>query len=435
MPAKGAVVSPPRKKPHCTKCKRPKAGHPRSGCPFVANDKNADTDSNNIADALGFLTISDGTEPTTLAQRKGRHSWGATPSVPVEFEDMQKVLRGRRKTEVLALSQTLDSPPDSELEMSLIPGENDGSGADDGQETSRKGEVHCKDRLEMLSAGGTITTEEINDENADTDSNNSADAYGRRSLGVTTPSVPVEFEDMKKVLRGRRRSEKTAAFARSQTLDSLPDSELEMLLIPGENDGLTADDGQETSRKGVHWTDRLEMLLGKRREVLPGTLATPWSSSDSVPDDQRPGITSSSSNASTQSTDKISSTEVVSPSSISAPRPPARTMSMEQRAGYMNHLEELSTAKAYMVSNADLAVLKEQPPKGLYTKILTDDDGRNVVVVGRDEESTEELYQTFNAEKKRAGNPNLSSAAGTVVGAVATFTALAAMLYGGNAEL
>ncbi|KAL4076275.1 hypothetical protein J3A83DRAFT_2165678 [Scleroderma citrinum] len=28
--------SPPRRTPHCTKCGRPRAGHPRSGCPYVA---------------------------------------------------------------------------------------------------------------------------------------------------------------------------------------------------------------------------------------------------------------------------------------------------------------------------------------------------------------------------------------------------------------
>ncbi|KAE9404917.1 hypothetical protein BT96DRAFT_916579 [Gymnopus androsaceus JB14] len=306
-PAKSAAVSeldtlvtPTRKAPHCTKCNRPRAGHPRSGCPFVADDENADTNSSNIADALGSLTITGGTEPKTPTQRKGR-----------------------------------------------------------------------------------------------------------RSLGVTTPSVPVEFEDMKKVLRERRRSEKTAALVPSQTLDSLPDSELEMLLIPGEKDGVGADDRQETNRKGeVHWKDRLEMLstggtittkeIGKPRAVMPGTLITPWSSLASVPDDQKPVISSSSSSASIPSTDTIISIEVVSPSSTSTPRPLARTMSMEERAGFMNHLEELSTAKAYMVSNADLAVLKEQTPKGF---IYEEEEGRSL---------------------------NLSSAAGgVIVGAVATFTGLA----------
>ncbi|PSR73425.1 hypothetical protein PHLCEN_2v10717 [Hermanssonia centrifuga] len=35
----------PRKVPHCTKCKRPRAGHPRSGCPYMDNSDTPSTTS------------------------------------------------------------------------------------------------------------------------------------------------------------------------------------------------------------------------------------------------------------------------------------------------------------------------------------------------------------------------------------------------------
>lgn len=80
-------------------------------------------------------------------------------------------------------------------------------------------------------------------------------------------------------------------------------------------------------------------------------------------------------------------------------------------------------------------------PKGLYTKLLIDEnERRNILVVGQDEEATEKLYKTLEAEKQRAeGGIKFSSGTGlinlvsklaskilsAVVGAVARFTRLA----------
>lgn len=51
----------PRKAPQCSKCKRPKAGHPRSGCPFVDSPsheaKAQDRPDNHLSDALGSMTL------------------------------------------------------------------------------------------------------------------------------------------------------------------------------------------------------------------------------------------------------------------------------------------------------------------------------------------------------------------------------------------
>ncbi|KAJ3797540.1 hypothetical protein GGU11DRAFT_64637 [Lentinula aff. detonsa] len=318
------LATPTRKIPHCSKCNRPRAGHPRSGCPFITptNEIASDRSRINLTDAMGSMTI-DGEEtaPVTPARRKGRRS--------------------------------LDSVP---------------------------------------------------------------------------PSVPVEFEDMKQILRERRRSEKAAALAPTQTLESLTDSDLEALLLPGDKD--VSDDGKgdsgevgEEERKIVHWKDRIEMLStgGTRttRAIMP---------------DSKEGITDimDSQSTSTSSSTETISVEVVSPSSTSAPHPLARTMSMEERAGFMANLEELSSAKAYVLNRVDLAALKNQTPKGLYTRYLMDESnaGHDVVIVGRDEVDTERLYHTLDADRQRAkyakrGVDIKSAASGAVVGAVATFTGLA----------
>ncbi|KAF8622151.1 hypothetical protein AX15_007269 [Amanita polypyramis BW_CC] len=58
------ITTPTRKAPHCRKCKRPKAGHPRSGCPYVEENKPASTreataePDHAITNALSSLHIS-----------------------------------------------------------------------------------------------------------------------------------------------------------------------------------------------------------------------------------------------------------------------------------------------------------------------------------------------------------------------------------------
>ena len=51
----------PRKAPQCSKCKRPRAGHPRSGCPFVdspsCETKTQDKPDNHLTDALGSMSL------------------------------------------------------------------------------------------------------------------------------------------------------------------------------------------------------------------------------------------------------------------------------------------------------------------------------------------------------------------------------------------
>ena len=86
----------PRKVPHCTQCKRPRAGHPRSGCPYVDSPK-ADQPSNSVAsdvgigltDALGSLQIASAPvglvrerEEETKATIRNRRRLSAQPQLP-----------------------------------------------------------------------------------------------------------------------------------------------------------------------------------------------------------------------------------------------------------------------------------------------------------------------------------------------------------------
>ncbi|EDR12243.1 uncharacterized protein LACBIDRAFT_292738 [Laccaria bicolor S238N-H82] len=86
----------PRKAPHCTKCKRPRAGHPRSGCPYVDSPK-ADQPSNSVAsdvgigltDALGSMQIASAPvalvrerEEETKATIRNRRRLSAQPQLP-----------------------------------------------------------------------------------------------------------------------------------------------------------------------------------------------------------------------------------------------------------------------------------------------------------------------------------------------------------------
>ena len=52
----------PRKTHQCSKCKRPRAGHPRSGCPFVDSPPSSETKTqskpeNHLTDALGSMSL------------------------------------------------------------------------------------------------------------------------------------------------------------------------------------------------------------------------------------------------------------------------------------------------------------------------------------------------------------------------------------------
>ncbi|KAF8076770.1 hypothetical protein FPV67DRAFT_1472628 [Lyophyllum atratum] len=105
----------PRKTPVCSKCKRPRAGHPRSGCPYVDSPSNGRTTqtppvaaAKDIVDALGSMQLS-----------------GSTPE---RDEDTKATIRNRRRSSLAAALApapsllSLDSESQEIVERLLRPG-------------------------------------------------------------------------------------------------------------------------------------------------------------------------------------------------------------------------------------------------------------------------------------------------------------------------
>jgi len=116
----------PRKTPVCSKCKRPRAGHPRSGCPYVDSPSNGSTAQTpprsagkTIEDALGSMQLAS--------------------STPERDEDTKATIRNRRRSslaQAAALAQapsllSLDSESQEIVERLLQPGMFDNDTQDD----------------------------------------------------------------------------------------------------------------------------------------------------------------------------------------------------------------------------------------------------------------------------------------------------------------
>ncbi|KAF8343732.1 hypothetical protein F5887DRAFT_1075608 [Amanita rubescens] len=79
-------TTPTRKLPHCRKCQRPRAGHPRSGCPYVEENNPAPTreataePDNHIAHALNSLHITPENDHNNTAANKENTSVRTRPN-------------------------------------------------------------------------------------------------------------------------------------------------------------------------------------------------------------------------------------------------------------------------------------------------------------------------------------------------------------------
>ncbi|KAK0190461.1 hypothetical protein F5146DRAFT_1044315 [Armillaria mellea] len=84
-------TSTPRKTPQCAQCGRPRAGHPRQGCPYAAAATKDDSppEVTNITDALGSMKIQ--TSPPRHDDPDTADSW--------ELEDIEAAVRQRRRRE------------------------------------------------------------------------------------------------------------------------------------------------------------------------------------------------------------------------------------------------------------------------------------------------------------------------------------------------
>ncbi|KAK7470172.1 hypothetical protein VKT23_001609 [Stygiomarasmius scandens] len=107
----------PRKVPHCSKCGRPRAGHPRSGCPFVGDDEEArdgvgsdngegeseeeGRDVDSAVEALESMDLTGTPSATTKGKKVARRSLGRDSlggkQVEFDLEDTKEAIRERHR--------------------------------------------------------------------------------------------------------------------------------------------------------------------------------------------------------------------------------------------------------------------------------------------------------------------------------------------------
>ncbi|RDB20152.1 hypothetical protein Hypma_012915 [Hypsizygus marmoreus] len=124
----------PRKTPTCTKCKRPRAGHPRSGCPYVDspskdnNVSNATAGEKNLTDALGSMQL-------------------RSPTRERDEETKAFIRNRRRSSHQVAPTQTLlslSSESQEIVERLLQPGMFDDDTDEDNNAGSSEGKTKTK---------------------------------------------------------------------------------------------------------------------------------------------------------------------------------------------------------------------------------------------------------------------------------------------------
>jgi len=84
-----APQSTPRKVPHCTKCHRPRAGHPRQGCPYIDSPSPGKVEED-ITDALESLHIETQNMKVPDVRRPRRSAVKPTPVLEASLESLPR---------------------------------------------------------------------------------------------------------------------------------------------------------------------------------------------------------------------------------------------------------------------------------------------------------------------------------------------------------
>ncbi|KAK1224506.1 hypothetical protein PQX77_012585 [Marasmius sp. AFHP31] len=257
---------------------------------------------------------------------------------------------------------------------------------------------------------------------------------GRRSLTPRELQDGGEPEDTKAVIRERRKSERAArqTVSHAESLASLDSYSAELVA-----NLLQAEDSSDNelpggTQKTVHWDEGIpasNSSNGTERKVKKERIPMPCSFNP-------PSPYSSFAESSAGSRSSIGSARLGNGATSSdvgrgETKPLDRTMSMEARALYLDKLEGKATAQFFMVSDAEVADVQDQVPKGLFIRTLpagAGNPGQNIIVVGRNEGDVEKLYQSLKKDgepTRRRSSGFGMAASGAVVGAVATFAGLA----------
>jgi hypothetical protein len=112
----------PRKVPHCTKCQRPRAGHPRQGCPYTPSpNSRVQPNQLDITESMDSLSIS----PTKMGERRRRPlaQEMTLASLSTESSDiLNRLLEPENKRDPLAsLNNDVDASRSSKLHRKPRP--------------------------------------------------------------------------------------------------------------------------------------------------------------------------------------------------------------------------------------------------------------------------------------------------------------------------
>ena len=250
------------------------------------------------------------------------------------------------------------------------------------------------------------------------------DAMG--SMQLESPSRGRD-EDTKAAIRDRRKS--ANQIIPSQTLLSLSASSqeiVEKLLQPE----LLGNNGNVN----VRWQESLlaTPVKPKPRVKMPGSLFDPSidsSQSQAGTDNKRESPVATEQD---QLTQPATEADFPSPSSTARRHPQllVRSMSIEERDMFLSNLTQSSGAVAHVVPAGDVHNLQASAIKiGFHARVVVNKDKLNreaILVLGRDEDAVQRLYEQVEMERKQSSTSRLGAAAGgAMVGAVGAFAGLA----------
>lgn len=193
-------------------------------------------------------------------------------------------------------------------------------------------------------------------------------------------------------------------------------------------DDLSGDEGQNI--RVAQWQETIQSSTKLSRgsphspTIMPGTLNTPSSSffwPEEIPPEHYIPSTPDGSVATIR----------VSPA---APKPLARSLSVEERNDFLSSLAEASPvvpATVFQFPIHDISTIQLSAMKlGFFSRVIPGQDGVNgYLILGRDDASVQGLFDGAREQARRrvgsCGGKMGAAAGGAVVGAVATFTGLA----------
>uniref|UniRef100_A0A0W0FTU2 Uncharacterized protein n=1 Tax=Moniliophthora roreri TaxID=221103 RepID=A0A0W0FTU2_MONRR len=362
--------TPSRKVPRCSKCQRPRAGHPRSGCPFTDNNTTDDdtaTPVTNVTETLRSMIIS---KSDVL---------GASDDQETDADELDIVLAARPKARRSTSRRSLTGRP---------------APAEDFEIEDTKAVIRERRRSERAARKSPPKPVDL----ASLDST-SAELVSK----LLIPRAEGTGEEAEKEAEGQQKLEKSVHWEDRAG-----------------NDGEGSSNGKRKDKK-----PRISMPCSFHDPSPYSSTASLQTEGATAPIDDKAAVIASISS-------QGSVTSVGSDLTPTA-KPLSCTMSMEERHSFLEKLRQLSNVQVYVLNSADVNDIRP-PKGLYTRLIPADDahPEENILIVGKDEKETEKRYQMMKNEreaslrKDKRGSGGLKAATGgALVGAVAAFAGLA----------